>query len=158
PVLWRLFPSARVLVAVRDPRDVIVSCFLRYLPVTPVSVHFLDMTWLADKYVHDLRCWLKLREISPATLWDEVRYEELVADFPAVTRRAIERLGLAWDPSILDYRQQLSSRRPVHSPTYDAVAKPVHRGAIGRWRNYSQQIGPVLEKLMPLVESFGYSC
>ncbi|HEX6963721.1 MAG TPA: sulfotransferase, partial [Lacipirellula sp.] len=38
PLLLRVFPEARLIIALRDPRDVVLSCYLRYLPLNAVSV------------------------------------------------------------------------------------------------------------------------
>src|SRR5690606_42094930 len=43
PLMLRLFPETRLIVALRDPRDVVLSCYLRYLPLNAVSVRFLDV-------------------------------------------------------------------------------------------------------------------
>ena len=37
------FPEAKFLVAVRDPRDVVMSCFLQGLPLTPISSAYLSL-------------------------------------------------------------------------------------------------------------------
>jgi hypothetical protein len=36
------------------------------------------------------------------------------------------------------------------------VAKPISKGAVGRWRNYQKHLEPCLETLAPLVKAFGY--
>ena len=33
PLVLRLFPETRLIIALRDPRDVVLSCYLRYLPL-----------------------------------------------------------------------------------------------------------------------------
>ena len=43
PLVLRFFPETRLIVALRDPRDVVLSCYLRYLPLNSVSVRFLDI-------------------------------------------------------------------------------------------------------------------
>jgi len=44
----------------------------------------------------------------------------------------------------------------VRSPTYAEVAKPITRGAVGRWRNYQKHLEPHMQKLAPFVRAFGY--
>jgi tetratricopeptide (TPR) repeat protein len=150
--LRRVFPEMIVVVALRDPRDVVVSCFLRWMPVNPMSVWFLTLERTVDRYLMDLRGWLRVRELIDG--WAEIRYEDLVADLPGQARRAVAALGLPWDDAVLAYRDR--PRRPVQSPTYEAVAKPVYRSAVGRWRNYERHLAPVLERLEPMVTALGY--
>ena len=43
PGMLRLFPEMKLLIALRDPRDVILSCFVQYLPLNSNSVCFLTL-------------------------------------------------------------------------------------------------------------------
>ncbi len=153
PVLLRLFPECRLLVALRDPRDVVLSCYLRFLPLNPVSVSFLTIERTAQRYALDMLGWLKYREQLPGP-WAEFRYEDTVADLPAAARKATDLLGLPWDERVLAYRER---QKPVLSPTYEAVAKPVYSTAVGRWRNYAKYLEPVLPTLEPYAQEFGYA-
>jgi hypothetical protein len=53
------------------------------------------------------------------------------------------------------YRDRLADKA-VRSPSYEAVAKPVFKTAVGRWRNYAKYFEPVLPILEPFVREFGY--
>ena len=79
PLVLRMFPETRLIIALRDPRDVVLSCYLRYLPLNSVSVEFLDVQRTAEKYANDMSAWLKFREMIDSP-WCEVRYEDTVAD------------------------------------------------------------------------------
>ena len=155
PLLLRIFPEARLIIAIRDPRDVVLSCYLRYLPLNAVSVSFLDMHGTAEHYARDMAAWLKLRELVDAP-WVQIRYEDVVADMPGQARRALEVLGLPWDERVLGYRQRLKEEKRVSSPSYEAVARPIHTQAIGRWQHYERLLAPVLKTLKPYLREFGY--
>ena len=154
PGMLRLFPETRLLIALRDPRDVVISCFMQYLPLNTNSVCFLTLERTARRYAHDMAVWLKLREMIPSR-WLEVRYEDCVADLETESRRALQFLGLPWDPSVLQYRERLKAKA-VSSPTYEAVSKPLYTSAIGRWKNYQKSLEPCLPILEPYVQAFGY--
>lgn len=154
PLVARAFPEMRIIFALRDPRDVVLSCFMQRLPLNAVSVHYLTLETTAEKYARTMRAWLKLREIMKNP-WLEVRYEETVADLPGQARRVLEFLDLPWDAAVLDYRSR-AEQKHVHSPTYEAVTKPVYASSIGRWRNYERQLEPCQQILQPYVEAFGY--
>jgi thioredoxin-like negative regulator of GroEL len=154
PGMLRLFPETKLLLALRDPRDVVTSCFMQYLPLNTNSVCFLTLERTARRYAHDMEIWLKLRE-RIATPWLEVRYEDCVADLEGEARRALEFLELPWDSSVLNYRERLKAKA-VSSPTYEAVSKPLYTSAIGRWKNYEKYFGPCLSVLQPYVEAFAY--
>jgi hypothetical protein len=74
---------------------------------------------------------------------------------PRQARRALDFLGLPWDDCVLQYHRR-AQKKHVHSPTYEAVTKPVYSSSVGRWRNYAKQLEPYQEILRPYVEAFGY--
>src|SRR2546427_3825665 len=61
PGLVRLLPEVKLIIALRDPRDVVLSCFMQYLPLNANSVCFLTLERAAKRYAHDMGVWLKLR-------------------------------------------------------------------------------------------------
>lgn len=154
PAFLRLFPETRVLIALRDPRDVVISCFLQYLPLNPNSVCFLTLEDTARRFANDLGVWLRLREII-ASPWLEIRYEEIVQHLEREARRALEFLGLPWEPQVLEYRHRLETKR-VGSPTYQDVRQPLYTRAMGRWRNYEEFLAPHLPLLEPILNELGY--
>jgi tetratricopeptide (TPR) repeat protein len=155
PFMLRLFPETRLIVALRDPRDVVLSCYLRYLPLNSVSVQFLDVRRTAERYAFDMSVWLKFRDMLDVPRC-EVRYEDTVADVEGQARKALATLGLAWDERVLNYRQRLTETKRVTSPSYEAVAQPIYTRAIGRWKNYEQYLESALPILEPFVREFGY--
>ena len=156
PLVMRLFPETRLIIALRDPRDVVLSCYLRYLPLNAVSVRFLDVERTAARYALDMTAWLKFRELIEVP-WCEIRYEDTVANLEQQARRALETLGLPWDEQVLNYRQRLMTEKLVTSPSYEAVAQPIYTRTIGRWRNYERLLQPAFEILDPFIREFGYS-
>jgi tetratricopeptide (TPR) repeat protein len=154
PLVSRVFPEMKILFALRDPRDVVISCFMQRLPLNAVSVHYLTLQDTAKKYANTMRAWLKIRDML-RNPWIEVRYEDTVADLERQARKTLEFLGLPWDDAVLEYHRR-AQRKHVHSPTYEAVTKPVYTSSINRWRNYASQLEPCLEILRPFIEVFGY--
>jgi tetratricopeptide (TPR) repeat protein len=155
PGFLRLFPETRVLIALRDPRDTIISCFMQYLPLNPNSVCFLTLERAAERYAIDMGVWRKLREII-ASPYLEIRYEDTVADLEKETRCALDFFGLPWEGEVLNYRDRLANKA-VSSPTYEAVKQPLYTRAIGRWKNYQKFLEPCLPTLQPFIDAFGYS-
>ena len=154
-LIYRLFPTASVVVLIRDPRDVCVSCFTQSFVPNQAMVHFLDIKKAALLYADVMSLWMKYRDTLPVR-WMEVRYEDMVAEMPAVTRRILDFLGEEWDESVLEYAQR-SSQRYISTPSYEGVAEPVYAHAVGKWRNYSDDIQEALPTLEPLIKQFGYS-
>ncbi len=154
PGMVRLFPETKLLIALRDPRDVVLSCFMQYLPLNTNSVCFLTLERAAQRYAHDMGIWRKFRE-TICSPWLEVRYEDCVLHLEREARRALALLQLPWNPQVLGYRDRLKTKA-VSSPTYEAVSQPLYTSAIGRWKNYRKYLEPCLEILQPSIDAFGY--
>jgi hypothetical protein len=153
PAFVRFFPEAKLLVALRDPRDVCLSCFMQPLPLGPASSAFLTMEGTVRGYASDMGLW---RATAPC-LGDcflEIRYEDLVSDLERVARVVLKFLGVTWHEQLVRFNE-FAERKLVLSPSYAAVAKPVSKKAIGRWRNYQKYLEPWLEILAPFVKAFG---
>ena len=127
---------------------------MQYLPLNANSVCFLTLERTARRYANDLAAWRKFREMI-ASPWLEVRYEDAVADLEKEARRALDFLGLAWEPQVLNYRERLR-QKAVGSPTYEAVSQPLYTRAVGRWKHYQKFLEPFLPILQPSIAAFGY--
>ncbi len=154
PVIARVFPEIKILCALRDPRDVCLSCFMQPLPMNAVSVHYLSIESTVAKYASTMQTWLTLRPLLSSD-WMETRYEDNVADLEAESRKILDFLGLEWDAKVLHYHEHASEKH-VRSPTYEAVTKPVYKTSVQRWRNYEKWLGPYLDQLDPFLRAFGY--
>ncbi|WP_158932599.1 sulfotransferase [Acidisphaera sp. S103] len=140
-----LFPRARVIVCRRDPRDVCLSCHFQQFAEgqawstdqTELAVRFREIDWL-------LAHW---RAVVPLRIL-EVRYEDLVANLEAQSRRLIAFLGLDWEPACLAFHE---TERPVFTASLWQVRQPLYSSSVGRWRNYRKHLGPLLDGLKGLV-------
>jgi len=154
--LWlRVFPESKVIIALRDPRDVVISCFFQNLALTPLNANFLSLERTVKHYADLMDTWLRLRELGGFE-WMETRYEDVVGGLEAAGRRVTEFLGLSWHADQATCHEA-AQRKLVYSPTYGEVAKPVHDRAVGRWRNHAAALEPLLPRLAKYVQTFGYA-
>jgi tetratricopeptide (TPR) repeat protein len=154
PIWLRMFPDSKIIIALRDPRDVVVSCFFQNLSLTPLNVNFLSLGRTVQHYQDLMDVWLRMREFGGFD-WIESRYEDVVAGTEKEGRRVTEFLGLAWHPA-QDRSQESARARFVFSPTYSEVTKPIHNRAVGRWRHYAAALEPFRQALEPYMRAFGY--
>jgi len=154
PAVARIFPDAKFLIAIRDPRDVCMSCFMQPLSLNPVSSSYLTVAGTVTQYASVMGFW---RTMLPRLRndWIEVRYENVVQDLATESRRVLEFLKVEWNDEVLRFHEHARTK-PLRSPSYAEVTKPVFKGAIGRWRNYEKYLEPCLEKLEPFVRDYGY--
>jgi tetratricopeptide (TPR) repeat protein len=154
PLWLRVFPELRVLIALRDPRDVVLSCYFQNIPLNSVNVNFLSFERLAKHYSDLMDIWLAVREWD-GFAWLEVRYEDTVANLEKEGRRVTEFLGLAWCESQARFYEK-SRTKQLYSPTYQDVTRPVYNRSVGRWRAYEKYLAPILPTLEPYCRKFGY--
>ncbi|MGH9593247.1 MAG: sulfotransferase, partial [Bryobacteraceae bacterium] len=154
PALARIFPEIKLLIALRDPRDVVLSCFMQNLPPNQVGAAYLSLASTTGEYTALMGTWqtIKTRIRNP---YLEVRYEDLLEDLESVARKTLDFLGVSWNPGVLKFDEH-ARQKMVRSPTYADVTQPVYKRAMGRWRNYQKYLEPHLEKLEPFVKAFGY--
>jgi len=155
PAFIRIFPEIKILFALRDPRDVVLSCFMQcYVPLTAAAVTYLSLEETTEGYAYMAEEW-KLFSSLIKNPWLEVRYEDVVADLESVSRRVLDFLGVPWNASVLRFDEHARSKR-VRSPAYADVTQPVYKRALGRWRNYQKHLEPYLHRLEPFVKALGY--
>jgi Flp pilus assembly protein TadD len=153
--LWlRIFPEVKVLIALRDPRDVIVSCYFQNLMLNATNANFLTLERTAKHYADLMDAWLRLRELGGFE-WIETRYEDIVAGLEAEGRRVTKFLGLTWSPRQAAHHEA-AGKKFVFAPNYNEVARPVYQKAVGRWRNYAAALEPIQKQLAPYCRAFGY--
>jgi hypothetical protein len=154
PIVVRLFPEASFLVAIRDPRDVCLSCFMLPLPPGRLSALYLSLEAAAAQYafVMEFSRAIRSRLANPQM---EVRYEDTVADLGTTSRRMLEFLGVEWNPGVLRFDEHAKNRL-LRCGIDDSVAKPIFTSSIGRWRKYQKYLEPCLEQLAPSIKAFGY--
>jgi Flp pilus assembly protein TadD len=155
PLIHRLFPEAKLILAIRQPCDVVLSCFMQYFEVNDAMANFLDLGDAARLYDLVLGFWTKCRETFPLDV-HALRYEALVDDKEGEMRSLLFFLGLGWDDKVLDNEGTARARGPIATPSYAQVAQPIYRRSAGRWTRYRDQLAPVLPILVPWAERLGY--
>ena len=153
-VIRRIFPESKVLFALRDPRDVVLSCFTQPFRGQNAMVHFLELDTAARLYAQTLDLWFQLRETLGLDTF-AYRYEDLTRDPEGTAREILDFLGLDWDPEVLRHHEQTEGAF-IRTASRAAVTEAIHGKAVARWRNYRSQLAPVLPILQPYVQALGY--
>ncbi len=150
-----VFPDAKIIVALRDPRDVCLSCYMQDFRLNNAMIHMLTLKDAANYYAHVMDLYLAFKERFSLSIL-EVRYEDTVLDLERQARLLLDHLGSSWDERVLQFHQEASDKF-ISTPSYAAVAEPVHTGATNRWRNYASHFQAVSSHLDRFVSAFGYS-
>jgi Tfp pilus assembly protein PilF len=155
PLIARLFPNAKVVFAVRDPRDVVFSCFRRRFDMTPYSFEFLRLDDCAQFYASVMALAQSYRERLPLTLRD-VRYEDVVGSFEPTLRSICDFIGLDWQDTLLNSGDSGDAVDP-RSASAAQVRREIYGDVVGAWRNYRAELAPILPILQPWISALHYS-
>lgn len=154
-LIRRLFPGAKFILALRDPRDCVLSCFMQPFMPNHAMANFLTLAGTANLYDQVMGIWQHYEQSLQLPTY-RIHYEDIVADLPAAIQPMLSFLGLPWEPALTDFQKTAIQRGRINTPSYHQVVQPLYGRASGRWRNYRQQLESVLSTLDPWVDEFGY--
>lgn len=140
-LLALLFPRARIIHCLRDPRDTCLSIYFQNF--TGQHHYAYDLGNIGFSYREYHRLMAHWREVGSLPML-EVQYESLVESPDVQTRRILEFCGLSWNAACLNFH---SSGRVTKTASYDQVRRPLYRSSIGRWRHYEKHLSPLIETL-----------
>jgi tetratricopeptide (TPR) repeat protein len=152
--LARVFPDARFLFAERDPRDVVLSCWMNGFRMSHEMACFTDLGETVTTYDAVFALWHDAEHaLAPAVR--RVRYERLLDGFEQEVAAALAHLGLEWDDAVKEWAAH-ARRRNIRTQSYAAVRGALHQGARGRWRHYAALLEPQRARLAPWIDALGY--
>lgn len=155
-IIWRVFPKAKIIFAVRHPCDVCLSCFMQNFRLNHATATFLNLEEGAKIYAQVMRLWQEIVQILPID-YHLIRYEDLVANFENETRALLGFLGLEWRNEVIEYASHALKKGTVNTASYHQVTQPIYQHAKYRWKRYEKQMASILPTLQPFIEYFGYA-
>ncbi len=150
-VIAKLFPSARILFALRDPRDVVLSCFRRRLTLFELAT----LDGAARYYGGVMRLADACRDRTSLAIHD-IRLESLIADLQGEMGAVCAFLGIPYTAQMEGFAARVRERT-INTPSAAQVARGLNAQGVGQWRRYRAQLEPVLPILEPWVRRFGYA-
>ncbi|MGH8662387.1 MAG: tetratricopeptide repeat-containing sulfotransferase family protein [Burkholderiales bacterium] len=155
PLAARLFPRARVVLALRHPYDACLSGFIQLFEGNDAMANFFDLRSAALMYDRVFALWEKVSAAMPLP-WMPLKYEELIVDPENQMRALIGFLGLPWTTALLDHTSTVAKRGRINTPSYQQIARPLHRESLGRWVYYARHFEPLEPLLRRHLKAWGY--
>ncbi len=155
PLIAKLFPDARIILALRDPRDVVLSCFRRHFEVNAAMYELLTLEGAATTYGAVMRLAEVMRAMLPLAV-HEHRYEHLVDDFEDCVGDVCRFIGVSFHKEMLEFHVTARTQ-DIRSPSAQQVRRTLYRESVEQWRRYAAPLEPVRPVLTPWIERFGYS-
>jgi tetratricopeptide (TPR) repeat protein len=154
-LLSAVFPEAKFILAIRDPRDCVLSAFKQRFGMNAAMYRMLSMPGAAAYYDAAMQAGTRALDRIPDARKIDVRYEDCVADLESEARGLVDFLGLDWTESVMDYREQ-AKERAISTPSAAQVVQPIYDSSAGRWRDYAFALDAVRPVLDPWAEHWGY--
>ncbi|MEO6967193.1 MAG: sulfotransferase [Rhodanobacteraceae bacterium] len=155
PMIFRLFPNAKIIFVMRHPCDVVLSCYMQHFNAPAFTAMCSTLPRLADGYAHAMRFWLDQVALLKPQIF-EWRYESAIEDFDGNVERVGAFLDLEDISPLHRFSEHARTKGYIGTPSYAQVIQPVYKGAMGRWRRYRKYFEPILPLLEPALEHWGY--
>lgn len=124
--LLRLYPNAKIIHIIRDPRAVVAS--LLRLPQNSKSILIHAATWRSDVYAG-----LRFAKNRPDKC-KSISYENLASNPRAVLRELCEFVGIPYDEKMMSFQADAKSIIK-NEPWKTGTLKGVYESSISRWQN-----------------------
>lgn len=155
PLIHRVFPDARFILALRHPCDVVLSCLMQNFGHNDAMAGFVSLESIAEIYARVMGAWLEYGEKLPLR-WRHIRYEDLISNFESEARTLLDFLEVGWDDAVLEHTSHARQRSAIRTPSYHQVTQPIYQHAKYRWKRYEADFASVMPILRPFIEHFGY--
>ncbi len=134
--VWRVYPKARMVHIIRDPRDGAVSGFARFRPRLPDD---LTRPEYVEAYSHDWVARIEAaRSAAKGRAYMEIRYEDLHADTFRHALEIFRFIGAPEDPEMVRAAMEAASFERLSGGRKrgerDATSH-YRRGEVGGWRD-----------------------
>ncbi|MFT7253828.1 MAG: tetratricopeptide (TPR) repeat protein [Paracoccaceae bacterium] len=155
PMIMRVFPKARFILALRHPCDCVLSCFMQNFRHNNAMDNFVTLKGSAEFYDLFMSVWRAQTDaLSPAVA--QVRYEDVIIDPKSALEAVMQTIGVDWHPAMDDHLGSANKRAQIDTASYQQVTQPLYQSSAGRWERYRAQFDPILHHLTPWIEHWGY--
>ena len=134
-------PNARIINLKRHPMDTCYAIYKQlFLDAYPFSYNLEELGQYYVAYHRLIEHWHK---VIPGVV-HTIKYEKLVTDVERESRSLLEFCGLDWQKQCLQFYQ---SKEASTTASTVQVRQPVYRSSVGKWRQYHEQLTPLIKVL-----------
>lgn len=151
----RFFPNAKFILALRNPKDAVLSCFMQIFSLNHAMSNFLNIEDTVNLYDLVMSLWLNYSEnFSPNT--HVIKYEQVVQNFEQEIFGLLNFLELDWSDDVKNFNKTAKKRGIINTPSFDQVSEPLYNKSINRWKNYENKFSNVNLILDKWTKKFNY--
>ena len=153
--IYRFFPNAKFIFAIRNPYDTVLSCFMQQFTPNEAMMNFTNLDDASKFYDLSMTLYKKYFELFKSNIY-EIKYEDVVNDFDTSIKKLLKFLDLEWEESIKEFYITASKRGIISTPSFNQVNKPIYKKSINRWKNYEHKLKNIKPKLSKWITEFKY--
>ncbi|WP_427963672.1 sulfotransferase [Altererythrobacter sp.] len=143
-----ILPNAKIIDARRHPLDCCFSNFRQHFAKGQAFSYSLDH--IGRYYADYVRAMDHYDRVMPGRI-HRVIHERLLDDPESEVRALLEYMGLPFEEDCLEFHR---NARAVRTASSEQVRRPINRDGVGQWEPYSQWLGPLLEALGDLPQTY----
>ena len=135
----KIFPDAKIILALRHPCDVVISCYFSSFKINRAMINFLSIKNTVNFYnkVLDLFEFYE-NELNLEII--KIKYEDIILNFENETKKLFKFLNLEYEEGINKFYETAKNRKMISTPSYSQVTNPIYSSSIGRWKNYESLV------------------
>jgi len=153
--LKKIFPKAKFILCLRNPYDVILSCFMQpFIPNDAMS-NFYNLNDASDYYDKVMTLWKKYDELLNLDK-HVIKYEDVVNNFDMTIKSMLKFLSVDWSDDLKNFYNTAEKRGFINTPSYNQINTPLYKKSISRWKNYSDKFSHLNTTLDKWVKTFKY--
>jgi len=138
----RLFPKAKFIFALRNPYDVILSCFMQQFTPNDSMMNFINLKDSANFYDISMKLYKMYFELFKSNIY-EIKYEDVIQNFDDTIKKLLNFLNLEWEDEVKKFYRTARERGIISTPSYNQINKPLYQKSIQRWRNYEKNFAEI---------------
>ena len=140
--LSKIFPKAKFILALRNPYDVVLSCFMQPFVPNDAMSNFYNLNDTAELYNLVMTLWEKYNKFLDIDK-HTIKYEDVVINFDQTLKNLLKFLGISWSDDLKNFHLTAQKRGMINTPSYNQVNTPIYSKSISRWKNYSNKFSEI---------------
>ncbi len=149
--ILQALPNAKIIALRRGALD---SCLSNYRQMFAIQTRRFDYSYDLANTAAYYRAYDDLMNYFddhlPQDRFLQIRYEDIVHDQEAQTRKLLAFCDLDWDEACLNFQDNTAA---VDTASSVQVREPLHDRSIGRWAHYGDRLDGLKSALGPLAET-----
>ena len=153
--LNKIFPNSKFILVLRNPHDVILSCFMQpFLPNDAMS-NFYNLEDSSKFYDLVMQLWNEYEKKLNLNL-HIIKYEDIVNEFDISIKKLLKFLNINWSDDLKNFHLTAQKRGIINTPSFNQVNMPIYTQSISRWKNYGYKFSELNFKLNKWINKFNY--